>query len=390
MNIPGMELEAGRAGGLAAIKFLIQILCSFWVISICYIQRKPFFVLNKQTAFFILYLIFCASSLLADTIKYSELSIVSWARLIVLSSLLPLTSYLANFNFYNRIRALFFAKFLVIFIVIAVALIYPEYAYRAIYNDNEIYAERLGGNIIPPNTLGGMCAILAILSFAVIKRHKLTLFFILINILILTQSRSALGCLAISICFFYFAPRIGVLNTILVSLALFFVAYSFYDTISSILPERFSQNTYSTSESSYFGREELWLQALNRITGSSFYHILIGFGFMLPNDEFIHGSLVTNTLHNGYLQVLYGTGIFGLISYIALWSSVVRNIKKITNRNERNTYATLILFLVLFNITELSSLVLMNTFTLDYFVGLFLISSRVNTNTRILYKYEAL
>jgi len=115
------------------------------------------------------------------------------------------------------------------------------------------------------------------------------------------------------------------------------------------------------------GRLGLWEQGLMLFINSDLLTFLTGYGFMLPQHSFYTGSLVTNSLHNGYLQVLVGTGILGFCAYFMIWGSLLYG-NSLALKSYRFCFYALLLFLGVFNFTELGSLVLVNSMSLTFIV----------------------
>jgi O-antigen ligase len=139
------------------------------------------------------------------------------------------------------------------------------------------------------------------------------------GILLLTQSRGALGALAVALIIPYAVQRnqqtmrsyLIVGGLCLCALLAFLVAQD----IDIIFPDRLTSNLYTLSS-----RTEIWDSALRLYASADPLNMLFGFGPMLGNMWIRpEAGFITQSAHNSFLQVLLSGGIFALISYFFMF-----------------------------------------------------------------------
>lgn len=189
------------------------------------------------------------------------------------------------------------------------------------------YDGRLGGQIIPTNTLGAFSAILVGISFIRIankERVLLSIISIMPGILGLyyTFSRSALISLAIGLLFFCLLELLwypkdqhqSYRNVFIVIMTLCFLLLCgilFFDNILELLTRGEGDiETIRTASS----RSILWAKMLN----NPGWVVLVGHGFCAISETgFInYGYFITNHAHNGYLQIFLGAGVVGIFLFV--------------------------------------------------------------------------
>jgi len=266
----------------------------------------------------------------------------------------------------QQIEKSFLITFLsIIFPIILVFLtfiIYPDLAMRPVYFYGVVSEPRLGGDIVPPNTLGGMAAVASIMTIGLNVRATVKLLIIgfLLYVIFMTQSRMAFFSLFLSIVIIISISRVKYRYKFLSALFVFIsitLGTIYLPDIISFLPER-----VLLSIGTIGGRTNLWTNAVSIFFDSSFGNLIFGFGHMLPGTTFSIGSLTTRNLHNGYLQVLFGTGIPTLCVYIAL---LLFTLRANAGKNEMAfSLRCLAVFNIIWNISELGAGVKLNIFTI--------------------------
>ncbi|WP_228856230.1 O-antigen ligase family protein [Desulfomarina profundi] len=194
------------------------------------------------------------------------------------------------------------------------------------------------------------------------KKIKVLLVGVLSFMLYATQSRTAMVALVASSLIGYLVSFRNIQAYIKVIVGFVLGIGCFYVMHGSITG---SSIRLQVGLATFGGRLALWEQAYVRLGSSSFLNILLGHGFMLPNSWFHTGGLTTNSLHNGYLQVLFGTGLFGFFAYLLIWYSLVIA-KKPPDTFSNFAFYSLLSFLFIFNFCELGSFVLVNSMSLTF------------------------
>lgn len=380
MNVPGTEISNARAGGLAYIKFSLYIF-SFLILTFCLLQIPKKNIKTNNTLFwFSIYLLTSSNSLIVYWWQTGIIDAISWSRLIGLWFFIPYFWVLRHLKTKNILQIIYISKLIPITIIGFLYIVSKDSVMRTIWVVGEQSTQRLGGNVIPPNTLGGMLAI-AILLTIVILKNKNTLQAILISLLIfmlyLTQSRTAIMALLSSLTIGYILAFRNITARIKFFIALIFAVASIPAIYENII---IANVRFQTGLSTLGGRLTLWEQAYTTMESSTLLNLFFGFGFMLPNSWFHTGGLTTNSLHNGYLQVLFGTGLIGLCAYLLIWYSLI-----ITNQSKKTlqtfTFYSLFSFLLLFNISELGPFVLVNSMSLVFIALISFPIDKTRSNT---------
>lgn len=368
MAIPG---ETGVDGGntsIAIVKFLILTAASLVTWMFFFKSTGQVNVLKKSQLFFMAYLLSGLFSLLFNLI-HEPPPVNGFFRLTVLSFLIIFITTFSQLSFHTGASLVLISKLAPILIIVILWAIDDSLVYRHIFEDGILSdKKRLGGDIIPPNTLGGMLGVSIIITLYFLKDKWLLfmpLAIFLFGMLLLTGSRAALGSLFASV-FISFATssRSFFLNSvlkilfILTILVLTFLVFIF--DIETII----GHNAYTLS-----GRTILWNEAIDYFTPKiDFLKIIFGFGFALSNHFIEFSSLYTNSLHNGYMQVFFGTGAIGVFFYFSILINLYKKIRKNFSHqyvfSSQKILKSLFIFLALFNVTELSFFVMMNSMTL--------------------------
>jgi hypothetical protein len=176
-----------------------------------------------------------------------------------------------------------------------------------------IPSNKLAGTLGHPSIVAMFILVCIPAAIFLKKRYSLLL---MISSLLLTKSMISIGALALSTMFLFFFDK----RHWLIVVFLFFV---FLSTIFQ---------GFIISEAS--GRYDVWLTALNDIKQNPIT-ILTGFGiggFSFIFQPLMHGNMeYWASLHNEYLQVLWGVGIVGLFLLIRSIYWVFKNSFNIAN-----------------------------------------------------------
>lgn len=107
------------------------------------------------------------------------------------------------------------------------------------------------------------------------------------------------------------------LGYIIGAVVLFLVLIFGFNNILQILPPEISMRfslqyitTYGTSD-----RAEIWSFMLNKFFGGDIFHMLFGYGI---GTSSIFNTMDRHVAHNAFIDIMIGTGIFGVIFYVLL------------------------------------------------------------------------
>lgn len=204
-----------------------------------------------------------------------------------------------------------------------------EYVWRKIYPDGQLML-RLGGDIIGPNTLGAVGGInLILICFGLIGRNLginrllLSVFAASgVYVVVFSGSRGVLvSLLAVMLLFLVLrlvntksllpaGTALIIFGIAIISLTLVTSNYSSELVFSWLTREQSVDEIYTLT-----GRTDLWKALLNH---TDMIRMIIGNGYGVPVNEgsILFYSWKTFNTHNGFLQVLLGMGIVGLLFFI--------------------------------------------------------------------------
>lgn len=288
----------------------------------------------------------------------------SSSLLLVLMSIIALHAVCQRANVYENLVAkiIIYTGGLCLFILIWGGREYPFTFVR--------WDGRLGGFIIPPNTLGAMAAMIAGLCVFFRSSNfwefsaRLTVFCSAISVVVWTFSRAAIISSMVALCSTFALglvfdsvkfrrtalTRTAFLLLFLCTLVL--VASIYYSDIISILSRGDRIDNLETASS----RTILWNIALRQLTWVAG---LLGFGYCAIGESgFVRLSsqVITDHAHNGYLQVLLGTGLVGCmflyLFLLRLFRLVVSSWRQGAPSRKSTTF--LFLFFILNNLSESS------------------------------------
>ncbi|WP_228856229.1 hypothetical protein [Desulfomarina profundi] len=154
MNIPGTEIAGGRVGGLAYVKFSSYIF-SFLIFLYCLhrIPSRNIFI-SKPIFWFVNYLIISTGSLVLYNLQTGVVDDISWARLIGLFFFVPYFWVLKYLQTKKILQIVYISKLIPIVIIGFIYFISRDSVIREIWIAGHLESPRLGGMVIPPNTLG--------------------------------------------------------------------------------------------------------------------------------------------------------------------------------------------------------------------------------------------
>jgi len=203
---------------------------------------------------------------------------------------------------------------------IVFSLGYPSLKPGAFPIDDPLWRDgRLGGWVIPTNTLGAFSAALlgvVVLRMMFERKNSLNVLFFCFFLATwyATFSRGALLSAALSVAvvsiFAFMLGRVSVkmlmafICLLVVVLALWVTSSGSVDIVSLLTrDDQTAADIYSGTN-----RTMIWGEILSKITPLSFF-FGAGFAIASPEGAIRYGALITNHAHNGYIQVLSGLGI---------------------------------------------------------------------------------
>ncbi len=364
MSLPDVEgIDYGRYTTISLQKFIIHIFAFAVILFVLFSVQRTVFNLSLPILLYIIYIIIMFVSVLNFGILNGRFDTVMFARWFDLALIIPLIIVFAHVGYDEGMRILFWATFLPICCVLLLWVFVPEVAWRTTYNFGYVSTPRLGGSIIPPNTLGGMAATASIMALSLKMKHavRVAIIALLLVVLIASQSRAAVLSMVLAVSLgVLMLPNKKTKNVffiLLFSLIGFCIIYFSQSYLISVVPDRIFRTA-----ASFGGRSQLWILSLENFTSSGFNEIFFGQGLCLPNNTYVTGNLVTRSLHNGYLQILLGLGLIAFTVYIAmLFSSAIPNKRTFP---QGLTHSALAIFNILWCFTELGAGIKLNIFTL--------------------------
>lgn len=287
----------------------------------------------------------------------------------VLSILAIVTSYIKISNNYKLLllRDLCLATSIIILFFTVMGIMNFEIAWRKVYLSHAMLY-RLGGDILPPNTLGALAAINFILSLSLFLYQKRIFYFLSIvasvYVMYFSNSRGAVFSLVFSWSTVFVIHTFAAYN--LKRAAIIFIAISvivgsfffFEDRNIALTTIGFSRYGDLEELTTLTGRTFIW----ERIFEQDILSLLAGNGFgVLSKTSFVKfQSLKTTNAHNGFLQVIAGTGVIGFILFSLFLLNFVRWLIKNNmpdhskNRSRNPTWSLLFLsiFVLINNFVE--------------------------------------
>lgn len=255
---------------------------------------------------------------------------------------------------------------LIAFLSIIAYYTVPEFARMGEWVDGErTPGNRLSGITSNPNTIGLMASFALIIAFHyrtpfIRKNFLIFAVCVLLNLiaLLMSNSRSSMAAMIVSLTaayFFNFTPRRLLAGCAMACAAIAFFFLADLDAIMSLVSRSGDTAEIMTAT----GRTHIWHTAI-RLIGES---PLIGYGYtssmeILPQYESEIGHAPPHT-HNLYLQILFGMGIPGLLTFLSMFL-----VKFYYSLKFQDYFKiTLLVFLLLHGMTEASIFVGMASLT---------------------------
>jgi O-antigen ligase len=328
MGFPNTSVHASEgASSLAEVKFLLHIV-AVYILGFVFLHHQKGLIANSMgIRLYIVYCFLVLLSVLFYTVTTGKLNLVIFARWVDLVFLLAVIFVFSRMETEKSFLICFLAISTPVFIVLLTYIFFPELALRAIYESGIQVKPRLGGSLVPPNTLGGIAGLSLMMTWGIRGRRflKVLLSLIFLTVVVFSQSRMAILALSFSLFVSYIFMRGKVTKKFVTVFVLLFVMVVGFFAIQfgllgiEIVPDRMVKNLGTFS-----GRIELWQSSLSVFSEGSMGEILFGLGFWFPEHTFRTGSLVTHSLHNSYLQVLVGTGPITVCVYVLMLFLLLR------------------------------------------------------------------
>lgn len=220
------------------------------------------------------------------------------------------------------------------------------------------YLGRMGGSVIHPNTLGLLAGILIILAYYMQKEGFILWAIVGVSIglfiLVETGSRSGILGLFLMMYLHLLLKLVGKVHSvsvavIIVSLTLVFLVSDYFIQFISLFVRDDMSEFSNLTNRTYF-----WLLLSSNRTLSEWI-FGSGYGMVADRGYLFFGIRETLHAHNGYLQVLFGTGIIGFILFIPFVYKVIllsiAHFRKAPS-NEHLVLTLLTIYILINNVTE--------------------------------------
>jgi O-antigen ligase len=228
---------------------------------------------------------------------------------------------------------------------VAMAVVFPQYGVHQLDDvAADFHVGEWRGVFNHKNLLGGAAAV-SILSFLIVGRFvvaslglRLMGIVAAIACLIFAHSAGSLVALCVVLAIYYLTRAVRVSGNIL--LLMLFVAVVLATTTFFFFGEDFT--AVVGRDATLTGRTAIWPVVLHAILQKP----LLGFGYVAASIDFIRPILAVDS-HNGYLDVLLGTGTVGLAVLLFCILSVIRrgiDRVKLSAGPERDCFMLLVSF----------------------------------------------
>lgn len=266
----------------------------------------------------------------------------------------------------NPYSAILFDLFLTTGIILwfftIIGICHFDIAWRKVYLANGIIS-RLGGDILPPNTLGALAAINIILALRNGFNKKFFNHISIISscyVLILSNSKSAVIGLLVSGIIIIVISAFTMSNLKLVSLIFLsfsiLIATLFFLEPNTLEKGAINISRYSDIEeyTTLTGRTLIW----GKFFSQPILPMLTGYGYGILSESgiIIVRSLMTTNAHNGFLQIFAGTGLIGLFLFLFYMFHIIINLKTVKKKSHNIfwTILSLLIFILINNFSESS------------------------------------
>lgn len=253
-----------------------------------------------------------------------------------------------------------------------------EEAWRAVFQDTGEEVQRLGGSILPPNSLGflaGTHMLLALGSLRYLNRPVFAVTTLMASayVLLYSDSRSAIVSilLALALLSIFWAflvkagrsvvvPGVALVASAFLLLSLY-ISLGFLGGDTNTLLEGFSRGGSTGELYSLNGRTELWSNLL-QVENNRRLFFGSGYGVLTASGSASVSTMDTLYAHNGYLQLLAGVGILGTALFFVYLIQALSRLQNSFLASDGNTrtewllfrYSAVIFFVLANSLTEAS------------------------------------
>jgi O-antigen ligase len=181
-----------------------------------------------------------------------------------------------------------------------------------------LISKSLGNTLLHPNSVGSLGSLLLVLILTNrrLEKHFLVRWLLIsfcFATLLFSQSRTGIVILIVCTIVALILEKRFFLLTILTTLGSI-LYFKYYDVLYYYILRGQSEGNFR----SLSGRTILWEAAYNKILASPVY----GYGFGTGSLSILEGSGISS-LHNGFLEVLIGTGIIGLTHLLLILVGII-------------------------------------------------------------------
>ena len=333
------------------LKFLLRFILMFFLIyNLKYIKIFNFRH-GSSYSYYLVYLFFSLLSLFfSSDLTYSSIKFFE-VVLILLSSIYIVNKFSNDLLSSVKVTSLILVIYLILFYIMGYT-IYPSF-YRTMGYTGSL---RLGGGLINPNLLAYCLLIIGIsIDFLKIQYIVKVLFkFIIVYLIFQTVSRSAIIFLIVFFLYQFLDKTNFGFKLFLFPILLFF---TFYFNIIESATIFFIRGNDVDNVLTIGGRIPVWIELIENY--SLGVHNFFGFGFqcLSANGPGIliesWGDYTELTMaHNNILQVLYGTGLFGLLISVYVIIKFYKEINRILDNNLRSYFRSIFYIFLLFSLVE--------------------------------------
>lgn len=357
--------KLGNASDTGEIKFLMHIV-AFTIMGFIFIRHdKGSIPASPDLKLYVAYCTLIMVSIFVHAFRVGDTNAVMFAR----GFDLTLFAFVILVFLRMEIQDTFFITFVAIstpvYIVLSLYFVFPEEAFHRFVSPTTgdlIY--RFGGKYIHPNTLGGIAAISLIMLFGIKIRSlfKVLLSLLFFLVLILSQSRMAVLVLVVSLIASYLLAKGNSVNKLIggcvLTLVLIAAVVAYQAGLGDLIPSRDMFDNIDTLS----GRTLLWKIALTEFFNGSAMDFLFGMEPFFTTKKFIVSKgWETSSLHNSYLHVFLGCGIFVGILYPLMLIRLLR--VKASKKGLSLSLRAIAIFILVVGLTEQSAAVKLDPFT---------------------------
>jgi len=367
MRLPGMGVHhLGNTSSLGEIKFAMHIVAHM-IMGFVFIRYYKGRIPNSTDLK--LYVTYCVLVIISSFVyifRTGDANLVMSARALDLFLFVFTIMVLCRMEIKDSFSICLISISAPVFILLSIFLVSPELAFTHISSSTGESDPRLGGDFIHPNHLGA-CAAISLIMFWGTKIGnfpKILLSLTFIWVIFQTESRTAILALTFSIIGSQMLERGRVIKKMILLCSLLFITVAGYwwyqEGLGEIIPKRLLQNLDTLT-----GRTLIWEIALNRFFNGSAFDLLFGIDPFFSRTIFdIFGLFKTFGLHNSYLHVLIGCGVFAAIIYTLMLVLLLRT--KAPTRELTLLLKAIAIFLILMGFTEPTAAVYMNFFIIPF------------------------